>query len=59
MPIYEYQCQDCGAEFELLVSLGSDKKPACPECGSINLKKKISRFSSGHSEGASCNIGST
>ena len=45
MPIYEYICQACGHEFELLV-MGSER-PACPGCDSKKLEKKFSSFSSG------------
>ena len=40
MPIYEYQCRACGADFELLV-LGSDV-PACPGCQSEDLARQLS-----------------
>lgn len=40
MPIYEYSCDSCGTEFELLVR-GSEK-PACPECASAQLTRKLS-----------------
>jgi putative FmdB family regulatory protein len=40
MPLYEYQCTDCGAAFELLVR--SSDKPACPNCGSERLDKQLS-----------------
>ena len=30
MPIFEYACEKCQSEFELLVR--GDDKPACPEC---------------------------
>lgn len=40
MPIYEYQCKDCGEEFEYLV-FGSDS-PECCCCKS----KKVSRLMS-------------
>jgi len=40
MPIYEYACQKCGNEFELLVR-GQDKA-ACPKCKSAKLEKKLS-----------------
>lgn len=40
MPIYEYVCDDCGNDFELLV-LGSDT-PACPACDSEALSKQLS-----------------
>ena len=43
MPIYEYQCADCGHEFETLLR-ASSPAPACPGCGGVELQKKISRF---------------
>ncbi|MBK9361980.1 MAG: zinc ribbon domain-containing protein [Rubrivivax sp.] len=42
MPIFEYQCEDCGAEFELLVR--SDTRLACPTCESTHLEKQLSVF---------------
>ncbi len=42
MPIYEYACHDCGREFETLVR--SDTVPACPQCHSTQLEKKLSVF---------------
>jgi putative FmdB family regulatory protein len=47
MPIYEYQCRDCGDEFEKMIRLSeADQKQICPTCRSQNTKKKISFFSS-------------
>jgi len=43
MPIYEYTCNGCGGQVELLVA-SSAVKPACPECGSKKLVKKFSTF---------------
>lgn len=40
MPIYEYRCQKCHAEFELLVR-GSEK-PECPQCESVKLERRLS-----------------
>ncbi len=40
MPIYEYICDSCGNEFELLVR-GSET-PACPECANAELTRKLS-----------------
>lgn len=40
MPIYEYHCQDCGREFELLVL--PRVVPACPACQGANLERRIS-----------------
>ena len=41
MPIYEYQCQGCGHQFEYLV-LPSSPKPQCPSCRHKDLQKMIS-----------------
>ena len=51
MPIYEYLCQECGAEFEELVS--GDALPQCPTCTSANTEKLMSacRHSSGKNPG--------
>ena len=43
MPIYEYTCQNCRNEFELLVSTSAGK-PTCPNCGSRKVLKKFSTF---------------
>jgi len=43
MPIYEYECKKCSKQFETLL-LPGDQKPACPECGSRDLRKLVSRF---------------
>jgi putative FmdB family regulatory protein len=42
MPIYEYRCNGCGEDFEILV-LGS-REICCPKCSSKELKKKLSAF---------------
>ena len=41
MPIYEYSCQACGNEFELLIR--GQEKAACPKCKSSKLERAISR----------------
>ncbi len=43
MPIYEYRCQGCGRRFSLLRSLSDDAPPRCPSCGSLDLKRLISK----------------
>jgi putative FmdB family regulatory protein len=66
MPIYEYQCHDCGKEFEKMVRFSeADRDQACPSCQSQNTKKKISVFASmggpgaesSGSSGSSCGSG--
>ena len=49
MPIFEYHCQGCGADFERLV-FPSEKDPVtCPHCNEKKVKKKVSRASIGGS----------
>jgi len=43
MPIYEYDCADCGKDFEDLV-MGSRDAVACPKCGSGDVAKRFSVF---------------
>jgi len=41
MPIYEFECGQCGEDFEQLI-LGSGVVVQCPKCGSKDTKKKMS-----------------
>ncbi len=45
MPLYEYRCNECGNTFEVLV-FSEDEDIKCPNCGSKNVEKLISSFSS-------------
>lgn len=40
MPIYEYKCASCSAEFEELVF--GDDAPACPKCGAEDCRRLLS-----------------
>jgi putative FmdB family regulatory protein len=40
VPIYEYTCDKCDSQFELLVRGG--ERPACPSCGGRKLEKLLS-----------------
>jgi len=42
MPIYEYECSQCGHHMEALQKMSDDPLKACPECGKPELKKKVS-----------------
>ena len=42
MPIYEYQCQNCGHELEALQKIADAPLQECPECHKDSLKKKVS-----------------
>ena len=51
MPIYEYICNKCKATFSLIQKVGSSEKDTtCPQCGSAEVKKKFSIFSSSTSK---------
>jgi putative FmdB family regulatory protein len=54
MPIYEFECQKCGKEYEELVRAGYDETPPCPKCNSKKIKRKISRTGSVGSVAFSC-----
>lgn len=70
MPIYEFDCHDCGDQFESLVlSFSKIDGVTCPDCQSSNVQKKISTFavkgdsgsnySSFSSSAAACSTGGT
>jgi putative FmdB family regulatory protein len=40
MPIYEFECEACGARFEELVPVGVEV--ACRECGSERTRRRYS-----------------
>jgi putative FmdB family regulatory protein len=44
MPIYEFECEKCGARFEELVAVGA-AAAACPECGSSITRRLLSAVS--------------
>jgi putative FmdB family regulatory protein len=44
MPIYEFQCEECGARFEELVA-SEAAAPACAACGSPRTRRLISNVS--------------
>jgi putative FmdB family regulatory protein len=46
MPMYEYSCTKCGQRFEKLEKKAATETVACPNCGSTEVSKEISSFSS-------------
>jgi putative FmdB family regulatory protein len=44
MPIYEFECEECGSRFEELVAADT-AAPACPECGLARTRRLISNVS--------------
>jgi putative FmdB family regulatory protein len=43
MPLFEYDCHECGNKFELLVR--GTMTPECPRCHSQDLERILSLFS--------------
>ncbi|MEW6156396.1 MAG: zinc ribbon domain-containing protein [Verrucomicrobiota bacterium] len=46
MPIYEFHCQHCAKDSEILVRSTHWEGTSCPHCGSKRLNKKLSVFAS-------------
>ncbi|MCC6207555.1 MAG: zinc ribbon domain-containing protein [Gammaproteobacteria bacterium] len=42
MPIYEYACESCGHELEVMQKMSDAALADCPACGKPALKKLIS-----------------
>jgi putative FmdB family regulatory protein len=42
MPLYSYACENCHAEFELLVR--ASDTPVCPTCGSEKLHQAVAKI---------------
>ncbi|GAP08638.1 MAG TPA: zinc ribbon domain-containing protein [Anaerolinea thermolimosa] len=65
MPLYEYHCQECGADFEKMVRFSeANTNPPCPHCNSLQTSKRLSTFASPASgapgipsSGGSCSTG--
>jgi putative FmdB family regulatory protein len=54
MPIFEYQCQECGHIFEKFQLVRQNAVlPPCPRCQTPETRQLLSRFSSPSADGAS------
>ena len=63
MPLYEYQCEDCGLDFEVRQKFSDEPISTCQHCGG-KAKKMISQtafslkgggwYEQGYSQGNSC-----
>jgi putative FmdB family regulatory protein len=42
MPLYEYNCEDCGQHAEILVR--GQETPHCPACEGTRLQRTLSTF---------------
>jgi len=51
MPVYEYRCGACGAKVALLMGMTAEPdEEVCPQCGSRQLARLVSRFKRGRTE---------
>jgi putative FmdB family regulatory protein len=41
MPIYEFECTDCGERFERLQKLSDPDPTDCPTCGKPRVKRRL------------------
>lgn len=41
MPFYEYQCQGCSSEIEVMQSINAEPLLTCETCGEDKLRRKI------------------
>lgn len=41
MPIYEYRCDDCGHQQEVLQRMSDAPLTDCPECGKASMQKMV------------------
>lgn len=47
MPVYEYQCENCGRKFDFLATLSEKEAgldPVCPKCGTRRARQVLGRF---------------
>ncbi len=51
MPIFEYRCNDCTTDFEVLQRTSDvDTSTECPRCGAENTIKRFSTFATSGSQ---------
>lgn len=57
MPMYEFQCEKCEAEFEELVASGAEARAvSCPNCGAAGAKRRVSVFAARGAPASSASI---
>lgn len=60
MPIFEYQCQQCGHLFEVLKrSQSGSQTVTCPKCGKRDAERLLSTFMGRTGSGAGCSSSSS
>ena len=60
MPIFEYHCNNCTTEFEVLQRASNADKPIkCPGCGAQDATKRFSAFATSGTQKENAMEGST
>ncbi len=44
MPLYDFDCPNCGQSFEKRVSMSQNDDVVCPNCGSERVTRKMGTF---------------
>jgi len=57
MPIYEYRCEQCECNFEILTTGSEENNVTCPKCGISDVKRQLSVSCIGGSGFSSCATG--
>jgi putative FmdB family regulatory protein len=57
MPIYEYQCDNCGERSSALLARFDSEDPACPGCGEPRLQRLVSTFATHGGDGGDEDLG--
>ncbi len=52
MPIYEFHCEKCDRDSEILVRSADWQGTKCPHCGSAKISKQFSTFASANASGS-------
>ena len=45
LKLYDFKCQDCGQDYELLVDDSKPLATTCPECKSLNIQRTYTKSS--------------
>ncbi|NLV21401.1 MAG: zinc ribbon domain-containing protein [Syntrophomonadaceae bacterium] len=53
MPIFDFECSDCGNKFDLLIANKDKDKAQCTKCGSRNIKQLLSMFATSSASSSS------
>jgi putative FmdB family regulatory protein len=53
MPIFDFSCNECGKNFDVMISNSDKDKVRCPQCSSAKVVQKLSLFNTGSGNSSS------